>query len=68
MENSQKVKVTLKKFDLPNDRHYVKVGQNVLKFMSKFIDIDGSEINRWFFNFYFLEQNIFVFQSLKNKF
>jgi len=37
-----KLKITLKPFQLPTDRHYVKVRDNVLKFQSEFCKSDGS--------------------------
>merc|ERR1711887_392886 len=40
----QKLRITLKPFSLPIDRHYVKVGDDVIKFQSEFCRKDGSHL------------------------
>ena len=41
-----KLKITLKPFDLPSDRHYVKVQKNVLKFQTSFRTESGAWLQR----------------------
>ena len=41
-----KLKITLKPFDLPIDRHYVKVQKNVLKFQTSFRTESGAALQR----------------------
>merc|ERR1712168_598138 len=40
----KKLRITLKPFNLPTDRHYVKVGNDVIKFQSEFCRNDGSHL------------------------
>ena len=46
-DSRSKLKITLKPFDLPEDRHYVKVRNGVLKFNTKFCTGDGAALNRF---------------------
>ena len=56
MENSKsKLKITLKPFDLPHDRHYVKVRNNVLKFQTNFRTVDGAALIRFVMKRLFLK-------------
>jgi len=43
-ETDKKLRITLKPFNLPTDRHYVKVGDDVIKFQSEFCRTDGSHL------------------------
>ena len=46
-DSRSKLKITLKPFDLPEDRHYVKVRNSVLKFNTTFCTGDGVALNRF---------------------
>merc|ERR1711917_155481 len=43
-ETDKKLRITLKPFNLPTDRHYVKVGDDVIKFQSEFCRTNGSHL------------------------
>ena len=43
-DKAKNLKISLKPFNLPVDRHYVKVGGDVIKFQSEFCQSDGSHL------------------------